>query len=394
MTTELDELFPDTVPDRIPTAVAEALDDGERLVWVGGPDRWGLFRATPFVTAIALLVGASLFMAAGSGLTPVDYLGRLAGSLGVDPALVAGAAGLVFAGLLVASLRDPREAWTYVVTDRRLMTFHNGRKLRELGPERLGKLRVLQGLEGRLRNVGDVIWARIGSSDSTRSRGPDRGRHGFRGMRDPNNWAQRLVRWGDAVTAIAAQDARRFRQSVADADPSQSNGTDAGELPGVRRLVNERYGFGIAVPARWVGRIGTERRAPARLFGLELPFDTLSRDDEQPLHAAPLEWNYIDVQGRSGMKFTVRILDHPPRERCERVRTRAGDGLIETDDALRCGPLTGFRLDYRDGDRARIRHVMLEGEGFHLVAIFAAPPDRADGLLPAIDAVCDSIDAV
>ena len=107
--------FPRAPGDPLPPAIADQLDRDEPVLWHGGPDRWGLFRATPFVIAIVLTVGASVAMSSGSGLTPGEYLWRLAGSLGADPGLVAGAAALLFVGLLALSLRDPRSRWAYVV---------------------------------------------------------------------------------------------------------------------------------------------------------------------------------------------------------------------------------------------------------------------------------------
>lgn len=59
--------------------------------------------------------------------------------------------GLVAAYLVVLglALRDPRGRWTYVVTDRRLMTFYNGQKLRDADVSRLNRLTVIRGIDGR-----------------------------------------------------------------------------------------------------------------------------------------------------------------------------------------------------------------------------------------------------
>ena len=391
MTTELDKLFPDPVPDRAPTAVAEALDDGERLVWLGGPDRWGLFRATPFVIAIGLTAVGSIAMTSGSGLTSGEYLWRLAGSLGADPALVVAAAAVLFVGLLTLSLRDPRSRWTYVVTDRRLLTFHDGRKLRELPPDRIRRLRVLRGIEGRLRNVGDVVWSQVASSDDN-VRGPDQGRHGFRGMRDPERWHERLQQWAEAVERIAADDARTF-SAARDGDPEAGPAPNDDANEGSRRLENRRFDFAITLPSRWVGRIGVEEKTPLTLLGMRLPIPTIDRVVDRPLHDPPDAWNFIEVQGRSGMKFTMKVGKGAPPITFEKARAAAGDSLVDANGDLRCGALSGFRVDYRHRDKVYIRRAVLEGGDCHAQIIVALPDDQAPDLLPMIDAVFDSIRA-
>ena len=393
MTTGLDELFPGPSAPRVPKAVAESLDRDERVLWHGGPDRWGLFRATPFVIAIVLTVGASVAMSSGSGLTPGEYLWRLAGSLGADPGLVAGAAALLFVGLLALSLRDPRSRWAYVVTDRRLLTFHDGRKLRELGPDRLRRLRVLQGIEGRLRNVGDVVWSQLASTDDN-VRGPDQGRHGFRGMRDPQRWHQRLLRWAEAVERVAADDARQFSRAARSSEPRAAPAPQEDANERSRRLENRRFGFAITLPSRWVGRIGVEKKKPLTLLGMRLPIPTLDRVVDRPLHDPPEAWNFIEVRGRSGMKFTLTVERGPAPVASKAARARAGEALVDADADLRQGPLTGYRVDYRHDDRMHVRRAVLEGDDFHAQMIVAVPCAQADDLLPAIDAVLDSIRAI
>ncbi len=376
--------FPRTPGDPLPPAIADQLDRDEPVIWHGSPDRWGLFRATSFVIAIALTVGAALALSSGSGLTPTEYLWRLAGSTPIDPRLMVAGSAVALFGLLALALRDPRGRWTYVVTDRRLMTFHNGRKLRELAPDRLRRLQVLQGIEGRLRNVGDVVWSRVASTDSN-VRGPDQGRHGFRGMRDPEAWLERLEQWGRAVEQIAADDAREFSRA------QRSPESEAPPAAGSVRIDNRRYGFSIELPARWVGRIGTDEKKPLTVIGVRLPIPTLDRGSNQPLHDPPADWNFIKVQGRSGMKFTLTIADGPPSASYEAVRAGAGTSLVDADEELRVGPLRGFGVDYRHRDKVHIRRAILEGDGFHLQIIAALPNHQASDLLPAIEAAVDSI---
>jgi len=379
--------FPKSDGDDLPATAAGELARDEPVIWHGAPDRWGLFRATPFMVAVALAVGLSVYMSSGTGLTPTEYLWQLAGSTPIDPRLMVAGSALLFFGLLIASLRDPRDRWIYVATDRRLMTFYSGRRLRELTPDRLRRLRVLRSIEGRLHNVGDVVWANNGSSEDSRSRGPDQGRHGFRGMRDPEAWLERLQQWGRAVEQIASDDAREFSRGQRQADSESP--------PAARavRLSNPRFGFSIALPSRWAGRIGQDEKKPLTVLGLKLPIPSLDRVSNRPLHDPPADWNFIEVQGRSGMKFTLTVANEPPAATYEAVRARAGDSLVDAEGEVQLGPLRGFRVDYRHRDKVRIRRAILEGDGFHVQIIAALPNHQASDLLPAIDAVFGSIRA-
>jgi hypothetical protein len=383
--TQLQDIFPRPESQRIPDEVLAEMAEGEPVIWHGVPDRWGLFRATPFVVAIVLAVGVSIAMSSGTGLTPAEYLWRLAGSLGADPALIATAAAAMFFGFLAASLRDPRNRWTYVVTDRRMITFHKGRKLREADITRLERLRVVQGLEARIRDVGHVVWERIRYSENSRVRGPDQGEHGFRGMRNPKDWAERLQSWGQALSHGAAADAREFRSRAAE--------PNAGAPPpsGSRVLRNRRFGFEMTLPGRWVGRIGRQQRKPFELFGLELPLQSLERVSKRPLHDSPEDWNYIEVQGRSGMKFTVNVNEGLPVATFETSRDKVADKLVDADGDFRCGPLSGYRVDYGHLGKRHCRFAMLAGDGFHMLFNVAIPLAQAEDLLPAVDAVFDSI---
>ena len=202
----ISDLFPGWDRQQLPPDVEAELEQEEELLWLGGPDRWGLFRATPFVVALLLVVGISTYISVGTGLTLWEYAARLLGTMGLAPHLVGSGLVGLFAVFLALSLRDPRPRWNYAVTDHRLLTFYRGEKLREANIGRMNRLRVLQGIEGRLRNVGDVLWSPVTNVESTS--GPDRGRHGFRGMRDPKTWQQRLQAWGQTVEQSAAADAR------------------------------------------------------------------------------------------------------------------------------------------------------------------------------------------
>src|SRR6056297_218333 len=51
------ELFPPSATDSVPSVVRDELSPGEGILWIGGPDRWGLFRATPSVLILAGPIG-------------------------------------------------------------------------------------------------------------------------------------------------------------------------------------------------------------------------------------------------------------------------------------------------------------------------------------------------
>ncbi|HKK57630.1 hypothetical protein [Marinobacter sp.] len=118
------------------------------------------------------------YLDAASDSSAWQYLmmsSRLSGSDElIIPALVAGY--LLVLGL---ALRDPRGRRTYVVTDRRVITFYKGRKLRQGGPEKLSQLQVVKGVEGQIRNIGDVVWARVQSTEFARGRRTGSGRGSY-----------------------------------------------------------------------------------------------------------------------------------------------------------------------------------------------------------------------
>jgi hypothetical protein len=382
--------FPNDGGRSLPAAVADQLKPDEPVLWHGGPDRWGLFRATPFVIAVVLAIGVSVGMASGSGLTPGEYLWRLAGSLGADPRLVVSAAALVFLALLALSLRDPRGRWTYVVTDRRLLTFYDGRALRELSADRVDRLQVLRGIEGRLRNVGDVIWSRVASTDGN-IRGPDNGRHGFRGMPDPQRWYERLQRWAEAIGQIAAEDALAFARETSKPGPQAASPRGHEPTGNSQRLQNREFGFALALPSRWVGRIGVEEKRPLEVLGMQLPIPTIDRVIDRPLHDPPEAWNFIEVRGRSGMRFTMNVRNERLSRSFDQEKRAAGQSLVDAEDALRLGPLQGFRVDYERANKVHVRRAFLESDGFHVQIIVALPLHQSAALLPMIDAVFDSI---
>ena len=381
MTKELHEIFPPSDGRHPPAFVLDETVQAEEVLWHGKPDRRGFFRATPFAVAVVTAVVASVFMSADTGPIPWQYATSLVGATGEAEASMMIGLVLAFVALLALGLHDRRQRWTYVVTDRRLMTFHRGRKLREARPWHLDRLRVVPGVEGRVRDTGDVIWARI----TDNPRGPDRGRHGFRGMRDPEEWKRRLMQWREAVERRATEDARGFSGRFA--EPAAAGAPASGS----RAIENRRYGFSMTIPERWVGRIGLRQPAPLRLFGLELPIGRVREVSNEPLHAAPDDWNYIAVTGRSGMKFGVDISDGPPVAAFETSRDRIGDALVDADGDYRCGPLYGYRIDYVHLERQHNRFAMLAGDGFHVLFNVVLPLHQARELLPAIDAVFASI---
>jgi hypothetical protein len=78
---------------------------------------------------------------------------------------------------------------------------------------------------------------------------------------------------------------------------------------------------------------------------------------DDPIHKAPETWNFITINGR-------------------------------------CGPLSGYRVDYHYLHKLHCRFAMLAGDGFHMLVNITLPPKQADDLLPAIDAVFESIRAL
>lgn len=384
-TSALSELFSPSETDNIPSGIAQELVRDERVAWIGGPSRWGLFRVTPFVFIGVGLSVVLTYLSSGSGTSPWYYLISIASvQTGINALILPGllAAGLVFLGM---ALRDPRRRWTYVVTDRRLMTFYKGRKLREAGIDRLERLQVIRGLEGRIRGIGDIVWARLRKERNSEGRGPDHGLHGFRGMEDPERWKARLLEWRQAVRSHAVRDAKEFEQRAA------SHAAPAPPGSGMRRVANNRFGFSITLPEHWVGRIGLQERARLRILGLELPVQKVRQSSNEPLHKPPESWNFISVSGRSGMKFRINVNPGPPVATFETSRDKVGRSLIEADGKWRCGPLTGYRVDYRYLDTLFCRFAMLAGDGFHMLINVTVPPDQADDLLPALNAAFGSI---
>ena len=78
----------------------------------------------------------------------------------------------------------------------------------------------------------------------------------------------------------------------------------------------------------------------------------------------------------------------------ETSRDKAGERLIDADGDWRCGPLSGYRVDYLYLDKLHCRFAMLARDGFHMLINMTVPPNQADDLLPAVDAVFDSIRAI
>lgn len=125
-----------------------------------------------------------------------------------------------------------------------------------------------------------------------------------------------------------------------------------------------------------------------------MPFQQVQQRSNESLEEAPDEWNFIIVKGRSGMKFSVNINPGPPVATFERSRDKVGKNLFEADGEYRCGPLSGYRIDYRLMDDYYCRFAMLEGKDFHMLVNVTMPLDQAGDLMPAVGAVLDSIRAI
>ncbi len=387
-TTQLGKLFPASDVLAVPAEVADELGHSERVIWIGGPSRWGLFRATPFVLILAGAFGYLTYLGAAIDSSPWQYLLWMQSTQTGTDALILPALAAGYLAILGLALRDPRGRWIYAVTDRRLLTFYKGIKLREADASCLEHLEALQGIDGRLRNIGDVIWTRVNREHGSGGRGPDQGSHGFRGMNDPLAWKQRLLQWGEAARRHAARDAKAFESR------SRASAASASPADGMARINNRRYGISITLPEHWVGRIGLQERAPFHIFGMEMPFQQMIQRSNEPLHNPPESWNFITVAGRSGMKFQVNVNPGPPVAAFERSRDKVGESLIDADGNWRCGPLSGYRVDYLYLDKLHCRFAMLAGDGFHMLINMTIPPNQADDLLPGVDAVFDSIRAI
>lgn len=384
-TTETGEIFPASDVQDAQPGVEGELQRGEQLVWIGGSARWGLFSATPFVLILVGAFGYLAYVGAASEASALQYLMMIASAQsGTDALILPGlAAGyLVIVGL---ALRDPRGCWTYVATDRRLMTFYKGRKLREADVSRLDRLQAVQGIDGRLRNVGDVVWARRSGKHSSEGRAPAQRRHGFRGIPEPRQWERRLLAWRKAVTRLAADDARSFQKQAA--DPCSRDRFSG--RPATNRQPEIR--LSMTLPEHWVGRMGFQERAPFTILGLKMPFDQILVKSNEPLHKPPALWNFIEVAGRSGMKFNINVNEGPRVASFETSRDTVGKTLIDAEGNWQCGPLAGYRIDYRYLDKLHCRFAMLAEDGFHILVNITLPPDQADDLLPAVDAVFGSI---
>jgi len=209
----------------------------EQLLWLGRPSRWGLFRATPFLLILGVAWIYLRYLAGTSDATPWQYLSMMMSrQTGLSELIIAGCILIYALGL---ALRDFRDRWIYAITDHRLMTFYQREKLRETSIDRLDRLRVLRGGEAKLRDIGDLVWSRAGGPHSSRGRGPDQERCGFRGLKHPLQWKLRLQRWGEVLKQIAASDADTFTGSGPQA--ISETGDVSAAVPGMRMLVNRKY---------------------------------------------------------------------------------------------------------------------------------------------------------
>lgn len=152
----LADISPEDPPSEPHPWLGAELEPGERVVWQGRPNRWGFLTATPFVIALVVALGFLYITLGGPDVGIGGALSRLLAGDGpawLPALLLAG-----FAALAWFVLRDPRPRWLYAVTDRRMMTFYRGTKLREVRPDGLHALRVVESPEMRLRRLGDVVW--------------------------------------------------------------------------------------------------------------------------------------------------------------------------------------------------------------------------------------------
>ena len=159
----------------------------------------------------------------------------------------------------------------------------------------------------------------------------------------------------------------------------------------MRRLKNRSFAFALTLPKQWVGRIGVQESKPFRILGLNTPIKQVRKLSDDPIHKAPETWNFITINGRSGMTFRLNVNIGPPVATFETARDKVGERLIDADGNWRCGPLSGYRVDYLYLDKRHCRFAMLAGDGFHMLVNITLPPKQADDLLPAVDAVFDSI---
>ena len=173
--------------------------------------------------------------------------------------------------------------------------------MRDTGTERLDRLRTLKGPEGCLRGIGDVVWACFNKEHTAEGRGPDQGKHGFRGMQQPDQWRARLVAWDDIVRNIAARNASAFSERAADSDRRSAPETN------MRRLKNRSFAFALTLPKQWVGRIGGQESKPLRILGLNTPINQVRKLSDDPIYKAPETWNFITINGRSGMTFKLNV---------------------------------------------------------------------------------------
>lgn len=189
----LADIFPGDPPSEPHPWLGTELEPDERVVWQGRPNRWGFLSATPFVIALVAALGFLYLTLGGPEVGIGGALSRLLpgeGPLWLPFLLFAV---LAVVGYLV--LRDPRPRWLYAVTDRRIMTFYRGTKLREVRPDGLHALRVVQSPEMRMRRLGDVVWKDPADRSPAARKGPDGSRWGFRGMADPERWRERMMEW-------------------------------------------------------------------------------------------------------------------------------------------------------------------------------------------------------
>lgn len=386
LVTELKALFPGSAETGMDSTISSELFPNEHLIWQGGPERWGLLRMTPYLVVIVVLFALLGYAAHGRGLTMWQYLLWMMSSIQgpIEPMLGIGAVGL--AAALGFSLRDPRRRWSYVATDQRLMTFYRGRKLRQVTPAGVDRLRTLPSLELRLRGLGDVVWA-VYRGESGGGGGPDQGKHGFLGVKDPDAWCRRIAAWADLLRSQAASSSDTVASKIEDVDRGRT-------VEGLRTLRNIRYGFRITVPDDWPGEVALVERKPIRLLGVSLPVKRETKTNCRPVAQAEDDWNLLTLSKSGGLSLQLEARSAKPQSSQQGLNPMLRSRALESNDDLHCGPFRGHSVDYKLANRLAVRWVELAGTDCHLELKASMEPEQMVLHRRALDAIVGSIDAV
>jgi len=390
--------FPGDPPAEPHPWVARELYADEELLWQGHPHRWGFVTATPFLVAAVFVLGYLYITVGDSGVGLRDGVFLLFREMApwVFPLL-----GVLLLGVLYFAFRDPRARWLYAVTDERMMTFHQGERVREVGPRELGRLQVVAGREMRLRGLGDVLWhynPKNNRSDPSNA-GPDRGRWGFRGMPEPEKVKDGMLAWAEAVRADVDAAGRGVADTSAPTPGASPEDPEAVAPAGID-VPNREHGFALTVPPDWRGTVGREKKRELVLLGVDTGIRSADLEEETSIEAPIDDWTVLQVRGRSGAELDLRIQLGPlEAEGSDPFGSLLAMGLGEPDPSepeLEQGPFSGFSQTYRRPGFA-LRHVYLDGDDVHLVIVgkvgSGSARARADQLAE-IDAIVRSIRAI